>query len=86
MKTTTVHRRVLLWFWDIPGVVWVPITLTGRWKIEVINNISTLYVETTRKEERCFRKPKEITEWVDEANIRIEEREEFINTCGETNG
>ena len=52
------------------------IQLTGRWKIEKEDNISTLFLEKEYKTLLTTRK-----EWIDESYLRIVNIETYINEC-----
>lgn len=81
----SVHRKIIRWIYNFPFTDWIPVELTGKWKITTIGRITTLYLEVVQKERSWFfSKPKETTMWVDEDDLRV--IEEFINECGNSNG
>ena len=51
-----------------------PLKPTGRWKIEIVNNKRTLFIE---HKGWLFKR------WIYETNIVIRNEETYINNCGE---
>lgn len=62
---------------------WIPIDITGRWKVVNTNGESRLYLEM--KEEKGFFKRRIITTWISEYDLEFIHEEIYINECGGRN-